>query len=219
MFTGLVEAVGIVQSVSKRGAKGLHLLVGAPFEDTRIGDSISVSGVCVTVTDVCSGQVGFFASSETLRRSKLGSISTGTHVNLERAVRAGDRLGGHIVQGHVDEVGKVLSFERVGEESLLSIAFSSEWDALVVEKGSIAVDGISLTVADCRSGSFSVSVIPHTLEQTTLKWLKINEAVNLEFDVVAKYVAKGLQSYLPESVRSRLKADLSVEFLREHGFL
>ncbi len=219
MFTGLVEAVGVVQSVSKRGARNLHVLVSSPFEDTEVGDSICVSGVCVTVTELGSGGFGFFVSSETLRRSRFASISVGTRVNLERAVRAGDRLGGHIVQGHVDEVGKVLSLDRKGEESVLSIGHSGEWDSLVVEKGSVAVDGISLTVADCRSARFSVSIIPHTLDQTTLNELKVHDPVNIEFDVVAKYVAKGLQSYLPESVRARLKSNLSVEFLRSHGFL
>jgi len=219
MFTGLVEAVGVVQSVSKRGARSLHVVVSSPFDDTNVGDSICISGVCVTVTDLGPGEFGFFVSSETLRRSRFASISAGTHVNLERAVRAGDRLGGHIVQGHVDEVGKVLSFERKGEESLLSIGHSGEWDSLVVEKGSIAVDGVSLTVADCRSGRFSISIIPHTLEHTTLNGMKVSDPVNIEFDVVAKYVAKGLQSYLPESVRARLKGNMSVEFLRSHGFL
>ena len=219
MFTGLVDAVGVVQSVSKRGARNLHVVVSAPYEDTKVGDSICISGVCVTVTDLGSGEFGFFVSSETLRRSKFASMLAGTRVNLERAARPSDRLGGHIVQGHVDEVGKVLSLDRKGEESVLSIGHSSEWDSLVVEKGSIAVDGISLTVADCRSGRLSISIIPHTLEQTTLKELKVSDAVNIEFDVVAKYVAKGLQSYLPESVRARLKGNLSVEFLRSHGFL
>lgn len=219
MFTGLVEAVGHIRSVSRRGANDLCLTVTAPFEDIVIGDSVCVSGVCVTVTDLGPGEFGFFVSSETLRRSKFASISAGTQMNLERAVRAGDRLGGHIVQGHVDEVGKVLSLDRKGEESVLSIGHSGEWDSLVVEKGSIAVDGISLTVADCRSGRFSISIIPHTLEQTALKRLKVHDPVNIEFDVVAKYVAKGLQSYLPESARSRLKGKLSVALLREHGFL
>ena len=219
MFTGLVEAVGTVRGVSKRGARNLHVLVSSPFDDTNVGESICVSGVCVTVTDLGPEEFGFFVSSETLRRSRFASISAGTRVNLERAVSAGGRLGGHIVQGHVDEVGKALSFERRGEESVLSIGHSGEWDSLVVEKGSIAVDGISLTVADCGSRRLSVSIIPHTLERTTLKALKVSDPVNIEFDVVAKYIAKGLQSYLPESVGARLKGNLSIEFLKRHGFL
>jgi len=219
MFTGLVEAIGTVRNVSKRGTSNLRVVVSAPYEDTKVGDSVCVSGVCVTVTDLGSGEFGFFLSSETLRRSKFASMSVGTHINLERAVRAGDRLGGHIVQGHVDEVGEVLSLERKGEESLLSIGHSGGWDSLVVEKGSIAIDGISLTVAGCSSGKLSVSVIPHTLEQTTLGGLSVSDPVNIEYDVVAKYVAKGLQSYLPESAQTRLKGNLSVEFLKSHGFL
>ena len=213
MFTGLVEAVGAIRSVTKRGTGNLHVVVSSPFGDTNVGDSICISGACVTVTDLAPGEFGFFVSSETLRRSRFALMSRGTHVNLERAVRAGGRLGGHIVQGHVDEVGKVLSFEKNGEESIISIGHSGAWDSLVVEKGSIAVDGISLTIADCHSSGFSVSIIPHTLEHTTLNGLKLSDPVNIEFDVVAKYVAKGLQSYLPERAQSRLKGNLSVEFL------
>lgn len=219
MFTGLVETVGAVQDVFRRSTKGLYVYVSAPFGDIKVGDSICVSGVCVTVADMRSGQFGFFVSSETLRRSKFSSVSSGTYVNLERSLRAGDRFGGHIVQGHVDEVGRVRSVERIGEESEVSVITSGKWDSLIVEKGSIAVDGISLTVARCCPKMFSVSVIPHTAERTTLERLRSGDPVNLEFDVVAKYIAKGLELYLPEGIRKRLKGELDVDFLRSHGFV
>jgi len=219
MFAGLVETVGVIRSIVRRGEDRLGVVVSSPFEDTQVGDSISVSGVCVTVTDVGRAEFGFFVSSETFQRSKFGALPVGARVNLERALRLGDRLGGHIVQGHVDEVGRVASFEKKGGEAVLSVEHSGRWDQLVVEKGSVCVDGVSLTVAECGSGSFSVAMIPHTLERTSLGGLNVGEQLNLEFDVLAKYVLKCLQSYLPEDIGGSLKGKMTVEFLREHGFI
>jgi len=219
MFTGLVETVGVVKSIVRRGEDRLGLTVSAPFEDTQIGDSISVSGVCVTVTDVGRNEFGVFVSSETFRRSKFGALRVGDRLNLERALKVGGRLGGHIVQGHVDEVGRVASLQGKGEEAMLSVEHSGRWDGLVVEKGSVCVDGVSLTVADCGIGSFNVAVIPYTLERTALGGLNVGDRVNLEFDVLAKYILKCLQSYLPEGIAGSLKGKITVEFLKEHGFL
>lgn len=219
MFAGLVETVGFIRSVIRRGKDRFGVVVSSPFEDTRVGDSVCVSGVCVTVTDVGRAEFGVFVSSETFRRSKFGALPVGARVNLERALRLGDRLGGHIVQGHVDEVGKVASFERKGDEAVLSVEHSGRWDRLVVEKGSICVDGVSLTVAECGIGSFSVAMIPHTLERTSLSGLNVGDQLNLEFDVLAKYVLKCLQSYLPEGIGGSPKCKMSVEFLKEHGFM
>ncbi|MBN1592658.1 MAG: riboflavin synthase [Candidatus Coatesbacteria bacterium] len=219
MFTGLIEAIGSIRSISRGGGGDLSLTIEAPFDDVRLGDSISVSGVCLTATEVTGHMLKFFVSSETLSRSKLASSKPGTCVNLERAIQAGDRLGGHIVQGHVDEIGEVISLESKVPEWLLSIRHSEDSDPLIVEKGSVAVDGISLTVASCTDGVFSAAVIPHTYKETTLKDLKTGAQVNLEFDVVAKYIIKGLQSYLPDGDRTRPKGKLSVAFLGKHGFL
>lgn len=219
MFTGLVETVGVVRSIVRRGEGRLGVVVSSPFEETRVGDSICVSGVCLTVSDLGRNEFGVFVSSETFQRSKFGALTVGARVNLERALRLGDRLSGHIVQGHVDEAGRIASFERKGDEAVLSVAHSGLWDRLVVEKGSICVDGVSLTVAECGSGSFSVAMIPHTLERTSLGGLRVGESVNLEFDVLGKYVLKCLQSYLPEDIGGSLKGKMTVEFLKEHGFI
>ena len=219
MFTGLIEAVGKVDSISKRGEKDLQMVISSPFDDTKPGDSICVSGVCVTVTDVNgAGRFGFFVSTETLSRSKFASFVVGEGVNLERAVRPSDRLGGHIVQGHVDDVGEVSSFEVRGNEAKLDISYRADWDALLVEKGAVAVDGVSLTIAECEQGHFSVALVPYSLERTTLKGLKAGDSVNLEFDVVAKYIAKSLESLLPEALRRKPRGGISVDYLREHGF-
>lgn len=219
MFTGLIETIGKVDSISKHGEKGLELVISSPFDDTKLGDSVCVSGVCVTVTDIgAPHRFGFFVSAETMSRSKIASFVLGDGVNLERAIRPTDRLGGHIVQGHVDDVGKVASFEIRGCEARLAIDHHTDWDVLVVEKGAIAVDGVSLTIADCTEGRLSAVLVPYSLEHTTLKGLKAGDSVNLEFDIVAKYIAKSLQSLLPEALRRKGRGGISVDYLREHGF-
>ncbi|MBN2208296.1 MAG: riboflavin synthase [Candidatus Coatesbacteria bacterium] len=219
MFTGLIEAVGGIESISKRGEKGLELRISSTFDDTKLGDSISVSGACFTVTDIVGQhKFGCFVSAETLSRSKFGSCAVGDRVNLERAVRPTDRLGGHIVQGHVDDVGEVASFEVEGDEARLVVEYNARWDILVVEKGAVAVDGVSLTVADCTEGRLSVALVPYSLEHTTLKRSKRGDRVNLEFDIVAKHVVKGLQSLLPESAQGKRRGGLTIDYLKEHGF-
>lgn len=195
MFTGLVEEVGEVKEI-KRREKGALLTVKCRtvLEGTKIGDSIAVNGVCLTVTEVTKGSLSFFVSNETLKRSNLGGLHQKEVVNLERALKVGDRLGGHIVQGHVDTVTKITGIKREGESFIFSFKLPKEYSHLIVEKGSVAIDGISLTVASLNSDSFSVAVIPHTYENTNLKWKRVGNRVNLEFDLIGKYVERMLKS-------------------------
>jgi riboflavin synthase len=188
VFTGIVTERGRVASIQE-SADGVRLEIAAPAtaSDLAVGDSVSISGACLTATAVSNGAFSVTAVAETLSRTSLGRLSAGDEVNLETAARAGDPLGGHFVQGHVDGVGRVAS---VGEDGRVWIEAGPEVLRYVVEKGSIAVDGVSLTISALRDGAFEVALIPHTLEQTTLGALQEGDEVNLEVDVLAKYVEK-----------------------------
>ena len=191
MFTGLVEEVGRVLSL-KKSSQSAVLKVGCQkiTEDMKIGDSISVNGVCLTVVSFRKDSVIFDVSGETLRRSNIGILKTNDFVNLERALRFSDRLGGHILQGHVDTTTKVVGIKREGTGFLFSFKLPPAYRHLIVEKGSIGIDGISLTIATLFADTFSVAVIPHTYENTTLKFRKPGDIVNLEFDIIGKYVER-----------------------------
>jgi len=191
MFTGLVEEVGRVLSL-KKSSQSAVLKVGCQkiTEDVKIGDSISVNGVCLTVVSFEKDSVTFDVSAETLRRSNIGTLRTNDFVNLERALRFSDRLGGHILQGHVDTITKVVGIKREGTGFLFSFKLPPAYRHLVVEKGSIGIDGISLTIATLFADTFSVAVIPHTYENTTLKFKKTGDIVNIEFDIIGKYVER-----------------------------
>jgi riboflavin synthase len=192
VFTGLVEEVGRVSRLEARAGKMSRLSVSARrvLEGTRVGDSVSVNGVCLTVNELDAGTLIFYAMPETLRRSALGSLAEGSAVNLERAMSPADRFGGHIVQGHVDGVGEVSSVRSEGEAELWEFSAPVAVLRYVVEKGSICVDGISLTVVSLRDGSFTVSILPQTRANTNLKELRAGDRVNLEADVIAKYVER-----------------------------
>ena len=185
MFTGIVEELGTVRS---RDGGRFAFTAGVVLEDAKIGDSIAVNGCCLTVVEVGEGYWVADAVDETLSRTNLGDLAPGDPVNLERPVRVTDRLGGHIVQGHVDAVGEV-----VEAAPALKVRMPEHLARYVVEKGSITVDGCSLTVVDALDDGFTVAVIPHTAEVTTLGRRKPGERVNLEVDLVAKYVEKLLQ--------------------------
>lgn len=192
MFTGIVEEVGTVREVIPN-ATGAHLGIEARLilEDARIGDSIAVNGCCLTVVELGEGCFLVDAVEETLRRTCLGIVRSGDRVNLERAVRASDRLGGHIMQGHVDGIGTLVERTRQADGSeLVRVAAAADVLRYVVYKGSIAVDGISLTVAGLERDSFSIAVIPHTQAVTTLGVREVGSQVNLEVDVIAKYVER-----------------------------
>jgi riboflavin synthase len=207
MFTGLVEALGTVERVEAE-ADGRALVLAAPFAaELAPGDSVAINGACLTV--VAAGRTARFqAGPETLRRTNLGELRPGDRVNLERALRVGDRLGGHLVQGHVDGLGRVASRERQGEWEVVWFSAPAELAAQMVPKGSVAVDGVSLTLVDVTDDGFSVALIPHTLEHTTLGFKRPGASVNLETDVLAKYVWKCLRG-----------GGVTPETLKQAGFL
>jgi riboflavin synthase len=187
VFTGIVREVGRVEAVEERG-ESVRLVVRAPetAAAAAVGDSVSLAGVCLTAVEIADGTVAFDAVPETLRRSTLGRLETGGGVNVEPALRAGDPLGGHMVQGHVDGVGRI---RRVDDEGI-EVEATQDVLRYCVEKGSIAVEGVSLTIAGLAESSFTVALIPHTREVTTLGELADGDDVNLEVDVVAKYVER-----------------------------
>jgi len=195
MFTGIVEELGEVVALERGGGASARLAVRGPVvtAGAAAGDSIAVNGVCLTVTGLSGDVFTADVMKETLDRSSLGALEPGSPVNLERAVPAGGRLGGHIVQGHVDGVGTVLSREPGDNWEIVRFSFPPALSRYVVEKGSIAVDGVSLTVVEAAGDSFTVSLIPTTLELTTLGRKRPGDPVNLEVDVIAKYVERLLE--------------------------
>lgn len=191
MFTGLIEEIGTIESIGKKGGS-IDIAVRARrvMDDLKIDDSIALDGCCQTVIGVGDGTFTVTAVEETLRKTTLGNFSSGGSVNLERAVRVGDRLGGHFVQGHVDCVGEVIAYEERDGSWLYRIGYPEEFAALVIPVGSIAVNGVSLTAADVRGNTCMVSIIPHTHAMTTFGGLKVGDRVNVEFDMIGKYVRK-----------------------------
>jgi riboflavin synthase len=197
MFTGIIEELGeIVEVNDTRDFRTIHVRGRSVFDDLRVGSSIAVNGVCLTTRSIAGDTFSAEMSRETLERTSLERLKRQSIVNLERPLRADSRFGGHIVQGHVDGVGSIVRFDRDGDAWNLEIRFPESGSRYVVEKGSIAVDGISLTVASLRgSNVFSVAIIPHTFENTNLKTSGPGDPVNLEFDVLAKYVESLIKPY------------------------
>jgi riboflavin synthase len=200
MFTGIIETVGIIERIEPSDDLTRLVVDAEPIADgAKLGDSVAVNGGCLTVTSIRDGRLSFEAVRETMERTSLGDLKVGARVNLERAMRAGDRLDGHIVQGHVDGVGTVRQMIREGNDVRLQIDCDPELADCVVEKGSIAVDGVSLTVAALLPSGFEVALIPHTLEVTTLRDRQPHDRVNLEVDVLGKYVKRYLERVLPSN--------------------
>ncbi len=190
MFTGIIEATGVVTKLEK-DKSNLHLYVKAPFvNELKVDQSIAHNGTCLTVVEINDGIYKVTAINETLLKTNLGSLKVGSILNLERCTKIGNRLDGHIVQGHVDTVAKCTNIEKDNGSTIFTFSYSNNSEHITVEKGSIAVNGISLTVINSQSNQFSVAIIPFTLEQTNLKELKVGSFVNLEFDIIGKYVAK-----------------------------
>jgi riboflavin synthase alpha subunit len=194
VFTGIVRELGRVVSAERRG-EGLALVVEAPetASEARVGDSVSLGGCCLTVEEIDGALLSFHAVPETLARSTLRDLRAGDAVNVEPAARVGDPLGGHYVQGHVDAVGRVQSVEAEGEGLRVFVVAPEDVLRYCVEKGSVTVDGVSLTVAELASDAFAVALVPHTLEATTLSTLAPGQEVNVEADVLAKYVERLLE--------------------------
>lgn len=191
MFTGLVERVGEVIGIQER-SDGARLQIGRPagWDDVLLGESIAVNGCCLTVAGFGEGGLMFDLLRETLDRTNLGGVAAGGLVNLERSLAVGARMGGHFVQGHIDGTGEVTRVEGAGDDTGLSFAISDQGARYLVEKGSIAVNGVSLTVADLGVVEFSVWIIPHTKRETNLGELRVGDRVNLEFDLLAKYTER-----------------------------
>jgi riboflavin synthase len=215
IFTGLIIEVGRVRQIRRRD-DGAFLVIEArkALEGTRIGDSISINGVDLTVIEMNADSFSADASLETLRRSTLGELRVGVRVNLERALAVGERLGGHMVQGHVDGTGKLVTVLQEGNAHRMRFSLTRELARYIAMKGSIAVDGISLTVAGLGEDWFETAIIPHTWRETTLSDLRSGSPVNLEVDVLAKYVERLM---LAEKAPARQK-DLTVEYLIEQGY-
>lgn len=215
MFTGIVEELGSIRSV-RRGQHSSVLSIAAKdiLSDLKIGDSVAVNGVCLTATTVDGSGFTADVMHETLNRSSLGSLTVGRHVNLERAMAANGRFGGHIVSGHIDGTGTITALRKDDNAVWYTISASQELLRYIVEKGSIAIDGISLTVAEVGESWFSISAIPHTVAITTLGEERPGDTVNLENDVIGKYVEKLLRPQPQETAKS----SLTLEFLAQHGF-
>ena len=218
MFTGIVEEIGQVRSI-KKGAFSAQLAIEAReiLSDVKNGDSIAVNGVCLTVTSFSSKRFTADVMHETLNRSNLGLLSPGSFVNLERAMKASGRFGGHIVSGHIDGTGNIISLKKDDNAVWYTISARPKIMRYIIEKGSIAIDGISLTVAETDEQRFKVSVIPHTAENTILSLKKAGDTVNLENDCIGKYIEKLIAPYAdpPDDTPA---SSITKEFLIENGF-
>lgn len=218
LFTGIVEDVGEIRGI-KKGEKSSILSIKANkvIEDVKLGHSICTNGVCLTVTNIYGNIFDADVMAETLRRSNLGELKVGSKVNLERALSAKGRFGGHIVSGHIDGVGKIVSLEKEDNAIWVTIGAKENILQYIVEKGSIAIDGISLTVAYVDDKVFKVSIIPHTGKETILLSKTIEDTVNLECDVIGKYVEKLLTFQSGKKIEK--KDSINEDFLKENGFL
>jgi len=212
MFTGIIEEVGTVQSL---GGGTLAIKAHKVLEDVHLGDSIAVNGVCLTVTSFDSSSFKADVMPETIRRTSLTELKNGSPVNLERALTLSSRLGGHIVSGHIDGIGKILSLTEEKNAILMIISAEDAILRYIVEKGSVALDGISLTVAQVTSADFTVSLIPHTRQVTNLSHKQVGSLINIENDVIGKYVEKLLK---PQEQSPGENSRITMDFLRNNGF-
>lgn len=215
MFTGIIQAIGKVVDVKRIGeGKEFAVFVSNFLNSVKLGDSIAVDGVCQTVTKIENNTFSFFTSKQTLEITTLTLLKTNDYVNLEKSLRIGDGIDGHLVTGHVEEKGTIREIKKQGEGYLLSVEVGNS-SFYIVNKGSIAVDGISLTVYDFKDSIVTISVIPETYNRTTLRFKKVGDYVNIETDILGKYVF----NYLKNSIFKESKTEkLSISFLKEHGF-
>ena len=213
MFTGLIETVCRIEKIQRLGdSMRISVDLGAICADCRAGESIAVNGVCLTISEIAGSVASFDVSGETLSKSTLGKLTAGTIVNIERAMKADGRFGGHFVQGHIDGTARIESIDRRGDFWRVRFAADAGLLEQMVDKGSVAVDGISLTVAGIDENGFEVAVIPETIKKTNMKNSKAGDIVNIETDLIVKIVRKQLGEILPE------KSELSIEKLQELGF-
>lgn len=214
MFTGLIEEIGYIEKITSQNSSGQLLIHAKKIQEgTKLGDSIAVNGVCLTVTNVTKTSFTADVMPETLKRSNLGNLQKGSPVHLERAMAANGRFGGHMVSGHIDGTGIISGKKQEGNAIRLFITADTPLLRQMIEKGSIAIDGVSLTVISVEQSQFSVGIIPHTSTQTILLDKKIGDSVNLETDVIAKYIQRFF-----ENNSQHQEKPLTLEFLRENGF-
>lgn len=213
MFTGIIEEIGTIAEVHPKSS-GVSIKINAEtvMEDTKVGDSIAIDGPCLTVREL--KEDGFIAdiSEETRRRTTLRAGRVGTHVNLERSLRLGDRLGGHLVLGHVDEIATITGWKNEGSSVIMQVTVSQNLKPYIAYKGSIAVDGVSLTISNVSESRFEVALIPHTLQVTTFGKKQIGDAVNIEVDVMARYIETLIQN------QKNPDKSIDFQFLQEHGY-
>lgn len=218
MFTGLVEEIGVVRGISRGGDSArIKIEARVVMEDLKTGDSMAVNGVCLTAAELGRNYLVADVMAETLDKTNLARLSPGDRVNLERALRLGDRLGGHLVSGHIDGVGTIVRLERYDIATMMTISAPSRVMRYIVSKGSVAIDGTSLTVVDFSEGAFRVSLIPHTARMTVLGLKKTGDSVNLEGDMVGKYIER-LLSFREKETPEETGRGITLEFLQKMGF-
>ena len=216
IFTGIIEELGVVKSIAINGASGcITIKARKVLEGTKLGDSIAVNGTCLTVTSINSDGFSADVMAETVRRTSLSQVGKGDMVNLERAMALNGRFGGHIVSGHIDGTGTITKYKKEENAIWVTIKVPEEILNLIVEKGSICIDGISLTVATVSDRDFQVSIIPHTAKETTLIQKKVGSLVNLENDIVGKYIKKFMDN--KQESQSKRESGLTMEMLEKYG--
>ncbi len=216
MFTGIIEEIGIIKTISQRG-NGASIVIGAKevLKDIKLGDSIATNGVCLTVKYFNKSSFQVDVMAETMRKSNLRDLKIGSSVNLERALALGTRLGGHLVSGHIDDVGTIVGYQQEDNATWLTIQPPQALLCYMIARGSIAIDGVSLTIAHVDPKVFKVCIIPHTKDETTLLNKKTGELVNLECDLIGKYVDKIMGK---KSIDRTVRKDITLDFLTQHGF-
>jgi riboflavin synthase len=220
MFTGIIEGLGTIREIRSEG-QGKRMAVNADFflEQTRIGDSICVSGACLTVVMIDAKRFTVDVSPETLTRTTFGNAKIGDRVNLERALRLSDRIDGHLVSGHIDGIGTITLKQNIGNAVIVSFKVSESISHYMIQKGSVAVDGISLTINNCGHDSFDVSIIPHTAKLTTIGFKKTGDLVNIETDMIGKYVERFVGGKRHDENKKEAGDSINMEFLAKSGFV
>ena len=217
MFTGLIEDIGIVKKTDNKGTSmGVQIECNFDLTETKIGDSIAIDGICLTVVKLLPKGFEVDVSHETLKRTNLKKIKIGQRVKLERAIRLSDRLGGHLVLGHIDDIGMIRHISKDENSIRLKVRASKDIMKYIIEKGSVAIDGISLTVNECSDNEFGINIIPHTASHTTLGEKKVGDTINIENDIIGKYIEKFLRK---EKHKEEEDGKISMEFLHKHGII
>lgn len=217
MFSGIIQSLGTVEKITHLDESAeMVIRSGSEMSDFELGESIAVNGVCLTVREAGRNDFTVDLGTETLNRTSFKEVQSGSKVNLERSLTPSQKISGHFVSGHIDQVGKIVEIQNKTGEVLFRFEHPAELRPFIIEKGSVAVDGISLTVFSCRDDRFSVSIIPFTIEHTNLGSRKIGDLVNIECDMIGKYVYRACEAIIGQSGK---KKDVSLDFLRQQGFL